>query len=235
MAIGNPDDFGSFVEIKMSKNDASERTQSRPRSISQWIEHRLARWLARWLQNKPPAQAPWSSSSSSCWEFGSMAVITGLQTCALLNAAPQHAVALSPNSSSSSSSSISSSAVLRGSLLSPFSSSSCFVPLSFSRVKGNSVIITRAAQLSKGVLQGAHGAEEFNNVEGEVTAAEELGRRQLFLGVGTAALTLSLGARVRAEEALSDWEQIPLPIDPGVVLLDLAFVPDEPDHGRLFH
>jgi hypothetical protein len=168
-----------------------------------------------------------------------MAVITGLQTCALLNAAPQHAVALSPNSSSSSNSS---SAVLRGSLLSPFSSSSCFVPLSFSRVKGNSVIITRAAQLPKGVLQGAHGAEEFNNVEGEMTAAaavvaaaEELGRRQLFLGVGTAALTLSLGARVRAEEALSDWEQIPLPIDPGVVLLDLAFVPDEPDHGRLFH
>ncbi len=171
-----------------------------------------------------------------------MAVITGLQTCALLNAAPQHAVALSPNSSSSSSSSsISSSAVLRGSLLSPFSSSSCFVPLSFSRVKGNSVIITRAAQLCKGVLQGAHGAEEFNKVEGEVStagavaAAEELGRRQLFLGVGTAALTLSLGSRVRAEEALSDWEQIPLPINPGVVLLDLAFVPDEPDHGRLLH
>jgi hypothetical protein len=227
------------------KNDASERTQSRPQSISQWIEHQqeagLLAGCVALLQNKPRAQAPWSSSSSSCWEFGSMAVITGLQTCALLNAAPQHAAALSPNSSSSSSSSISSSAVLRGSLLSPFSSSSCFVPLSFSRVKGNSVIITRAAQLSKGVLQGAHGAEEFNNVEGEVTAAaavaaaEELGRRQLFLGVGTAALTLSLGARVRAEEALSDWEQIPLPIDPGVVLLDLAFVPDEPDHGRLFH
>jgi hypothetical protein len=169
-----------------------------------------------------------------------MAVITGLQTSALLNAAPQHAVALSPNSSSSSSSSISSSAVLRGSLLSPFSSS-CFVPLSFSRVKGNSVIITRASQLCKGVLQGVHGAEEFNKVEGEVSAAgavaaaEELGRRQLFLGVGTAALTLSLGSRVRAEEALSDWEQIPLPINPGVVLLDLAFVPDEPDHGRLLH
>jgi len=198
-------------------------------------------WLAGFLallRNKPSAQAPWSSSSCSCWELGSMAVITGLQTCALLNAAPQHAVALSPNSSSSS---ISSSAVLRGSLLSPFSSSSCFVPLSFSRVKGNSVIITRAAQLCKGVLQGAHGAEEFNKIEGQVSAApavaaaEELGRRQLFLGVGTAALTLSLGARVRAEEALSDWEQIPLPIDPGVVLLDLAFVPDEPDHGRLFH
>ncbi|CAK9863322.1 unnamed protein product [Sphagnum jensenii] len=166
-----------------------------------------------------------------------MAVITGLQTCALLNAAPQHAVALSPNSSSSSS--ISSSAVLRGSLLSPFSSSSCFVPLSFSRVKGNSVIITRASQLCKGVLQGVHDAEEFSKVEGEVSAAgavaaaDELGRRQLFLGVGTAALTLSLGSRVRAEEALSDWEQIPLPINPGVVLLDLAFVPDEPDHGFL--
>ncbi|KAH7427284.1 hypothetical protein KP509_10G037400 [Ceratopteris richardii] len=36
-----------------------------------------------------------------------------------------------------------------------------------------------------------------------------------------------------AEEALSDWEMVPLPIDSRVVLLDVAFVPDETDHGFL--
>jgi hypothetical protein len=32
-------------------------------------------------------------------------------------------------------------------------------------------------------------------------------------------------------QGLSEWERVPLPIDPGVVLLDIAFVPDEPSHG----
>ncbi|KAF7145622.1 hypothetical protein RHSIM_Rhsim04G0167300 [Rhododendron simsii] len=30
---------------------------------------------------------------------------------------------------------------------------------------------------------------------------------------------------------LSEWERVFLPIDPGVVLLDIAFVPDDPNHG----
>ncbi|CAN1255083.1 Photosystem II stability/assembly factor HCF136, chloroplastic [Linum perenne] len=34
-----------------------------------------------------------------------------------------------------------------------------------------------------------------------------------------------------AEEALSQWERVYLPIDPGVVLLDIGFVPDDPKHG----
>ncbi|EMS61040.1 hypothetical protein TRIUR3_14237 [Triticum urartu] len=32
---------------------------------------------------------------------------------------------------------------------------------------------------------------------------------------------------------LSEWERVGLPIDPGVVLLDIAFVPDDPSHGFL--
>ncbi|GJU52505.1 V-type proton ATPase subunit A1 [Tanacetum coccineum] len=32
-------------------------------------------------------------------------------------------------------------------------------------------------------------------------------------------------------DALSEWEYVYLPIDPGVVLLDIAFVPDDPSHG----
>lgn len=33
------------------------------------------------------------------------------------------------------------------------------------------------------------------------------------------------------EPALSEWERVYLPIDPGVVLLDIGFVPDDPNHG----
>ena len=36
-----------------------------------------------------------------------------------------------------------------------------------------------------------------------------------------------------AAEPLSEWERVGLPIDPGVVLLDIAFVPDDPSHGFL--
>ncbi|KAL8138077.1 hypothetical protein V2J09_004078 [Rumex salicifolius] len=35
----------------------------------------------------------------------------------------------------------------------------------------------------------------------------------------------------KAEDQLSEWERVYLPIDPGVVLLDIAFVPDDPKHG----
>ncbi|XP_062234001.1 photosystem II stability/assembly factor HCF136, chloroplastic-like [Phragmites australis] len=40
-------------------------------------------------------------------------------------------------------------------------------------------------------------------------------------------------ARADETPALSEWERIYLPIDPGVVLLDIAFVPDDPSHGFL--
>lgn len=39
------------------------------------------------------------------------------------------------------------------------------------------------------------------------------------------------GSALAAEEPLSEWERVFLPIDPGVVLLDIAFVPDDPKHG----
>lgn len=56
----------------------------------------------------------------------------------------------------------------------------------------------------------------------------------------TAAVTLSvsvapfLGAvqPARSEDSLSEWERVYLPIDPGVVLLDIAFVPDDLNHGQ---
>ncbi|GMN36278.1 hypothetical protein TIFTF001_005892 [Ficus carica] len=56
----------------------------------------------------------------------------------------------------------------------------------------------------------------------------------------TAAVSLSLATPflgpvqpAKSEDALSEWERVYLPIDPGVVLLDIAFVPDELNHGFL--
>ena len=71
--------------------------------------------------------------------------------------------------------------------------------------------------------------------EGDIPSS---GRRHFISG--SAALSCSLAAstlllpkrEALSEELLSEWEVVPLPVDPGVVLLDLAFVPDEPDHGH---
>ncbi|CAM6129395.1 unnamed protein product [Calypogeia fissa] len=65
----------------------------------------------------------------------------------------------------------------------------------------------------------------------------ELGRRELLGGVAGGLLVgsstvLDVGFAI-AEQELEDWETIPLPVDKGVVLVDLAFVPDEPEHGFL--
>lgn len=60
--------------------------------------------------------------------------------------------------------------------------------------------------------------------------------RRLFISQ-TSALSLPLilhQPAAKAEEALSEWERVYLPIDPGVVLLDIAFVPDDLSHGRFF-
>lgn len=49
------------------------------------------------------------------------------------------------------------------------------------------------------------------------------------LGVGVSLSPLPVA---KAEDTpLSEWERVFLPIDPGVVLLDIAFVPDDPNHG----
>lgn len=58
-------------------------------------------------------------------------------------------------------------------------------------------------------------------------------RRQLIGGLhAAAAISLSpLGYKALADDQLSAWERVYLPIDPGVVLLDIAFVPDDPSHG----
>ncbi|KAL2926429.1 hypothetical protein RDABS01_011706 [Bienertia sinuspersici] len=66
-------------------------------------------------------------------------------------------------------------------------------------------------------------------------------QRRQFLGqsaavAAAAAVSISLPLTpfsAKSEDLLSEWERVYLPIDPGVVLLDIAFVPDNPDHGFL--
>ncbi|CAN6192489.1 unnamed protein product [Urochloa humidicola] len=62
--------------------------------------------------------------------------------------------------------------------------------------------------------------------------------RRHFIAAAAAVAPLVLprwspAARAEAAPALSEWERVYLPIDPGVVLLDIAFVPDDPSHGFL--
>lgn len=67
-----------------------------------------------------------------------------------------------------------------------------------------------------------------------LVVAASLSRRRL-IAESAAAASLSplvgLCPARAADEPLSEWERVYLPIDPGVVLLDIAFVPDDPNHG----
>lgn len=58
------------------------------------------------------------------------------------------------------------------------------------------------------------------------------GSASLSCALGTLSLA-GLPSREAQADELSEWEMVPLPIDSGIVLLDVAFVPEEPDHGFL--
>lgn len=69
-----------------------------------------------------------------------------------------------------------------------------------------------------------------------VKASMELSRtRRRFIAETTAISVLVPSQLAKSEESLSEWERVYLPIDPGVVLLDIAFVPDDPNHGKLLN
>lgn len=71
-------------------------------------------------------------------------------------------------------------------------------------------------------------------------SATQKSRRQIITETATAtAITLVSGLSLSvqkgiAAEDLSEWERVYLPIDPGVVLLDISFVPDDPNHGAFY-
>ncbi|KAH9323715.1 hypothetical protein KI387_018354, partial [Taxus chinensis] len=67
----------------------------------------------------------------------------------------------------------------------------------------------------------------------------QLGRRQWLaetaagVSFSLALLSQGIGIAIAEDLGLSEWERVPLPINPGVVLLDIAFVPDDSNHGFL--
>lgn len=63
------------------------------------------------------------------------------------------------------------------------------------------------------------------------SSSSPVSRRELVSQTAAISLSLLAAPRARAEDALSEWERVYLPIDPGVVLLDIAFVPDDLNHG----
>lgn len=68
----------------------------------------------------------------------------------------------------------------------------------------------------------------FNTIK-----ASALNRRD-FITASALSLAPIIGSTsiAKAADSLSEWERVFLPIDPGVVLLDIAFVPDDPSHGN---
>ena len=80
---------------------------------------------------------------------------------------------------------------------------------------------------SRGAIVAAlHEQQEEENVAALVS------RRGVLAATTSAAGVAVLGdGAALADQTISSWEQVTLPVDPGVVLLDMAFVPDQPDRG----
>ena len=67
--------------------------------------------------------------------------------------------------------------------------------------------------------------------------AATFGRRDIakgaLAGLSAAAIAAMPAGPAKAEEVSKFWEIVDLPLEPGVILLDIAFVPDDPKHGFL--
>uniref|UniRef100_A0A0D9WUE3 Photosynthesis system II assembly factor Ycf48/Hcf136-like domain-containing protein n=1 Tax=Leersia perrieri TaxID=77586 RepID=A0A0D9WUE3_9ORYZ len=90
-------------------------------------------------------------------------------------------------------------------------------------------LLLSSSRRRRGLLLTRASAASNNNNDCTITT-----RRRFIADTAAAAavapLLSPLGTRA---EQLSEWERVLLPIDPGVVLLDIAFVPDDPSHGFL--
>lgn len=87
------------------------------------------------------------------------------------------------------------------------------------------------------VFHSRQPSRSFNSIR-----ASALNRRDFIVDTATAAAAaislapvVGLGSTsaAKADTTLSEWERVFLPIDPGVVLLDIDFVPDDPSHGTV--
>jgi len=80
--------------------------------------------------------------------------------------------------------------------------------------------------------------EEEEEEEGKATTTIQMTKRQLAMASLAVTMQTTTGMLIReeakADEILSNfWEQIDLPLDPGVILLDVAFTDEDAKHGFL--
>ncbi|RRT81093.1 hypothetical protein B296_00005559 [Ensete ventricosum] len=85
-------------------------------------------------------------------------------------------------------------------------------------------------------IPGRHSTRRLLPVASLPSGPAHTTRREFIFETAAAPLALAAlagaPAPARSEEpALSEWERVYLPIDPGVVLLDIAFVSDDMNHG----
>lgn len=129
------------------------------------------------------------------------------------------------------SSNLNSSSPLTSSTRPPCSSTSLFT---------TTILTPRQWRTSRLQQSGSQPHQQRNSVVKASSSDEQLSlpRRSLVTGAATVlSLSVSLPPLLgfqqpaRSEDLLSEWERVYLPIDPGVVLLDIAFVPDDMNHG----
>lgn len=91
---------------------------------------------------------------------------------------------------------------------------------------------------TKAVVDASKGLTVVSSLEQqeEEENVPVVSRRTVLAATTTSAAALSLaglfdGSAAIADDTISSWEQVSLPVDAGVVLLDMAFVPEQPNRG----
>ena len=106
--------------------------------------------------------------------------------------------------------------------------------------QGARTMALHAQLCSRRPAPAAHRREVRRQVQARSHAAEEenagvkVERRSMLAGLaGAGVLANAGGAEAKTDLVSKEWEVVNLPLEPEVVLLDIAFEPNNPDHGFL--
>lgn len=120
----------------------------------------------------------------------------------------------------------------------PSSSSSRSAIASFCGLRAENHATSSIKATTKAVVDASKGLTVVSSLEQqeEEENVPVVSRRTVLAATTTSAAALSLaglfdGSAAIADDTISSWEQVSLPVDAGVVLLDMAFVPEQPNRG----
>ena len=104
--------------------------------------------------------------------------------------------------------------------------------------QGARTMALHAQLCSRRPAPAAHRREVRRQVQARSHAEEEnagvkVERRSMLAGLAGAGVLANAGGDAEAKTDLvsKEWEVVNLPLEPEVVLLDIAFEPNNPDHG----